>query len=178
MKKKKLFLILLLLPLKLSAQSSSISPSEALKTIFSSSQEIVSEKKTLDAAAKGRFKKELGYAPPKDQWSFFIARSGSTIDGYALIDNQVGKTEPITFLTAISPNGEVKAVEILAYRESIGGEVKDKRFLKQYERKKKTDPVRTGQDIQNITGATLSARAVSVGVKRGLILWNLFYGKH
>lgn len=158
------------------AQESSITPSQALQTIFSSSQEIVSEKKSLSPEQKASLKKNLGYDVPKDEWGFFVARTGGKIDGYAVIDHQVGKTEPITFMTAILPTGEIKAVEILVYREHIGGEVKEKRFLRQYENKKKTDPIRTGQDIQNITGATLSSRAISVGVKRDLAIWDLFYG--
>ena len=69
-----------------------------------------------------------------------------------------------------------KSVEILIYREPIGGEVKSEAFRKQFQGKKDTDPVRSGQDIKNITGATLSSRAVSLGVKRALLLWKEFYG--
>ena len=120
---------------------------------------------------------ELGMKLAKDSWDFFIARSAGKVEGYSLIDSEVGKTEPITFLTAINPDGKVREVEILVYREPIGSEVSDQRFLKQYQGKKSSDPVRIGQDITNISGATLSARAVSLGVKRDLALWETFYGK-
>lgn len=168
---------ILLIPLCLAAQTVYLKPAEALKLIFSTSSEIILEKKTTSADQKQRIEKILGYPLEKDSWNFYIAKTGNTMDGYALIDNEIGKTEPITFLTAINPKGQVKAVEILVYRESHGSEVHEKPFMKQYAGKSSTDPIRVGQDIKNMTGATLSARAVSKGVKRNLALWNLFYGK-
>jgi Na+-translocating ferredoxin:NAD+ oxidoreductase RnfG subunit len=84
--------------------------------------------------------------------------------------------EPITFITVISPEGTVRQVEIMVYRESIGSEVRDHRFLGQYKDKTAEHPLRVGKDVANISGATLSARAVSLGVKRALVLWDVFYG--
>jgi len=72
----------------------------------------------------------------------------------------------------------VIATEILVYRESHGSEVHRKAFVKQYLGKTVKDPVMVGRDIKHITGATLSSRAVSKGVKKALILWNIFYGKN
>ncbi len=177
MLRRLLILPLLFLPFLLEAETVSLKPSEALRIIFKDSQEVISEKKTLMPEDKARFEKEMGQPISKDTWNFYVARTGSRVDGYAVIDNEVGKTEPITFLTAITPDGRIRAVEVLVYREPIGGEVKDQRFLKQYQGKTMADPVRTGQDINNISGATLSSRAISRGVKRDLLLWNHFYGK-
>lgn len=153
-----------------------LKPSEALKIIFRDSKEIVSEPKTLTSEQKAALQKQLGAKILKDKWNFYVAKSGSKIDGYAVIDNEIGKTEPITFLTAIDPDGKVKAVEILVYREPVGSEVSQKVFLKKYEGKGVSDPVRAGQDIPIISGATLSSRAVSRGVKRNLLIWKTFYG--
>ncbi len=171
-----LILILLMAP-SLGAETVFLKPAEALKLIFKDSKEIVSEKKRLTQEQAANLGKQLGAKLAKEEWTFYVARTGSKVDGYALIDHEIGKTEPITFLTAINPDGTVKTVEILVYREPIGGEVHEKAFLKQYQGKKGADPVRVGQDIKNISGATMSSRAVSRGVKRDLILWGLFYGK-
>ena len=158
------------------AQTISVKPDEALKLIFSDSQQVVSEDRTLTPSQKETVEKRLGSKLSKDIWKFFIAKSGARIDGYALIDHEVGKTEPITFLTAISPEGTVRQVEILVYREPIGSEVEHSRFRNQYRGKSAEDPIRVGQDIANISGATLSARAVTVGVKRAVTLWKVLYG--
>lgn len=171
-----IFLFITLLATKLWAETIYMKPTEALKTIFNSSQEVITEKKQLSIDQKASLKKLLGYEPVREEWSFYVAKTNNKVDGYALIDNEIGKTEPITFLTAMTPTGTIKAVEILVYRETHGSEVHQKPFLKQYETKQLSDPIRVGQDIKNITGATLSSRAISTGVKRDVAIWNIFYG--
>ena len=71
-------------------------------------------------------------------------------------------------VTIVSPSGGIRSVEILVYRESQGSEVQDPKFLKQFEGKVLADPIRPGKDIQNISGATLSVRSVSLGSRRAL----------
>src|SRR5437867_3928415 len=67
--------------------------------------------------------------------------------------------------------------KVLVYRESKGSEVRMKRFNSQYEGKTVLDPIRINKDIINITGATMSVRSVSAGVKRALVLIDEFYLK-
>jgi len=97
--------------------------------------------------------------------------------GYAFIHDVKGKSLPITFLLVIDPQGSVRRVEILAYRESHGGEIRYPHFLKQFLGKTSADPVRNQRDIRNISGATISCRAVADGVRTLLVLWNEYYGK-
>ncbi len=159
------------------AQTVYLTPEEALKRAFQNSQQVISDKKQLTDPQKSFVEKTLGKALAKTQWTFYLGKSGKQTDGYALIDNEVGKTEPITFMTMIGPDGKVRQVEILVYREPIGGEIQSDNFRKQFLNKTAADPVRSGQDIKNISGATLSSRAVSLGVKRALLLWKEFYDK-
>lgn len=153
-----------------------LKPAEALKILFADSKEVVSEKQRLSAEQKKTVEKKIGAKIAKDDWTFYIARSGGKIDGYALIDNEIGKSEPITFITAMSSQGTITGVEVLVYRESHGSEVREKAFVKQFAGKKKGDPLRVGQDIRNISGATLSARALALGAKRAVVLREVFYG--
>lgn len=148
---------------------------EALKLIFPSAA-FVNEQKILSEEQKGIAEKLIKSKLSKETWEFIVAKIGGQIAGYALIDNQIGKTEPITFLTAITPKGGVKAVEILVYRESHGSAVHEKPFVNQFAGKTIDQPFKLEQDIKNITGATLSAKAVTKGVKRALALWRIFYG--
>ena len=160
------------------AQTIYLTPSEALKLVFKDSEKVVSEEKRLSLDQKREIEKSLGTPlAKKETWTFYVGRSGKRVDGYALIDQEIGKTEQITFLTAIAPDGKVQQVEILVYREPIGSEVKERRFLKQYEGKGPEAPMRLEQDIANVTGATMSSRAVTQGVRRALLLWKVFYGK-
>ena len=56
-------------------------------------------------------------------------------------------------------------------------EVRRSRFLRQYRGKSSADPIRINRDIINITGATLSVRALNTGIKKQLVLVEAFYGQ-
>ncbi len=159
------------------AETVYLKPSEALKIIFSGSEEIIKDQKQITLKQLKDISKSSGSQFSKMEWTFFIAKTKGQIDGYAVVDHEIGKTDPITFLTAITPAGQVKEVEILVYRESHGGEVKEERFRKQFLNKTANDPIRINQDIKNVSGATLSSRAMARGVKRDLLIWKALYGK-
>ena len=92
---------------------------------------------------------------------------------WLVIDEVVGKHEMITYAIGIAPNGSVKGIEILEYVESYGYEVADSQWRKQFIGKTAGDPVKLNQDIQNISGATLSSKHLTDGVKRVLVLYEL-----
>ena len=96
---------------------------------------------------------------------FRVERDGKTI-GTFTVDEVVGKTELITYAVAIGADRRVKQVEILAYRESHGYEVRNPRWREQFVGKGMNAPVTLGDDISNISGATLSCRHVTDGVRR------------
>ncbi len=155
-----------------------LKPAEALKILFKDSKEVYKEEKALTAAQLEEIKRLLGYDPPSRSYTFYLGKTGETVDGYALIDEQIGKVLPITFITRINPDGKVAAVEIMVYRESHGGEVAHRRFLNQFKQKGLNDELRLHGNIVNISGATLSSQGLVTGVNRALALWQIFYGKH
>jgi Na+-translocating ferredoxin:NAD+ oxidoreductase RnfG subunit len=109
---------------------------------------------------------------------FFVCKNKEgAVTNYALIDAEVGKHLPITYIVGISPKGEVTKVEMMVFREVRGWEVRERSFMRQFEGKKEDDDLRIGRGISNISGATLSARAMAKGVERALFLWRYFYGE-
>jgi Na+-transporting NADH:ubiquinone oxidoreductase subunit NqrC len=56
------------------------------------------------------------------------------------------------------------------YRESRGGEVRDPRWRAQFSGKSSGSALRLDSDIQNISGATLSCRHITEGIKRLLAI--------
>lgn len=154
-----------------------LTPADALKLIFKDSQEVIKEDHPIGPEQRQQAQALLGYDLPKSQYTFYLGRSGGKVDGYAIVDEQIGKVQPITFVTRIEPDGKVSAVEIMVYRESHGGDVASKRFLNQFKQKSLNSELRLHGDIVNISGATLSSHALVVGVKRALTLWQIFYGK-
>ncbi len=96
--------------------------------------------------------------------------------GYSVVLNEIGKYRPITFMVGVTRDFRIKDVAVLVYRESRGGEVRRARFLRQYRGKGTSDPVRINRDIINITGATLSVRALNRGVRESVHLLKQLYG--
>src|SRR5262245_16169676 len=87
-----------------------LKPSEALKLIFKDSEEVIKEDHPVTPEVAEKAKKLLNYDLPKLSYPFYIGRTSGHVDGYALIDDEVGKVEPITFVTRISPEGKVDQV--------------------------------------------------------------------
>jgi Na+-translocating ferredoxin:NAD+ oxidoreductase RnfG subunit len=100
--------------------------------------------------------------------SWTVRGEAGTIAGAAIVDEVPGKSERITILVASGPDGRLKDLEVLAYRESYGGEVAQEAWRAQFRGKKPGEPLRVGRQIRNISGATISTNSVSAGVARCL----------
>ena len=99
-------------------------------------------------------------------WHARVARRGDETLGFVVVDNVVGKFELISYAVGISLDGSVKQVEILSYRESHGHEVRLPAWRKQFVGKTAASLLHVGDDIANISGATLSCNHITDGVKR------------
>lgn len=86
--------------------------------------------------------------------------------GWFIVDQVVGKHEFITFALALDAAGAVRDVEILDYRESYGGQVRNPAWRAQFTGKRHGAPLKLTADIKNISGATLSCKHVTDGVRR------------
>ena len=148
---------------------------EAVRLAFGPSATVSEETRFLTPQVRGQIERRLGRSVPEPGLTFYVGRSAEGVDGYGLVLTELGKHEPITLFVAIAPDGHVKDVMILEYLESRGGEVRQKGFLKQYAGKTSHDPLQLEEDITPITGATISARAVSDGVKKALVAWEALY---
>lgn len=90
-----------------------------------------------------------------------------------LVDQVVGKHEFITYAVALTADGAVAGLEILDYRETYGGEVRNEKWRAQFAGKTSAAPLKLDQDIKNLSGATLSCRNLTDGVKRLLVTHDL-----
>jgi Na+-transporting NADH:ubiquinone oxidoreductase subunit C len=101
------------------------------------------------------------------------ARIGNARLGWFFVDRVIGKHELITYALALDPTGAVRGVEILDYRETYGGEIRNERWRHQFVGKRHGAALKLDEDIKNISGATLSCRHVTDGVKRLLATYDL-----
>jgi len=97
--------------------------------------------------------------------------------GYFIVDEVIGKHEFITYAVGINPDGTIRQIEIMDYREAYGHEVRRKNWRRQFEGKTNVSPLKLNRDIKNISGATLSCRHVTEGVKRILVMYEFILRK-
>jgi hypothetical protein len=152
------------------AESTYYTPRALLAEFFPKSERVTFRTFTIDPSLKVRLAQRLGYAPAKDRYTVFIATTHGHVDGYAIIDDEPGLHQPITFATRLSPRGAVERLEIMIYREPRGDEVRDARFRKQFEGKTAQDPLKLSRDIDAVSGATVSSASMASGVRRAAVL--------
>jgi H+/Na+-translocating ferredoxin:NAD+ oxidoreductase subunit G len=150
---------------------------EAVQLMFPESKRIRKDVIRLTPEKKTQIEERIGWKFPEEAFDVYIGETGAQVDGYALIQNTIGKHKPMTYMVGVDRTGTCTNVEVLVFREAKGSEVRTKRFNAQYEGKTVYDPVRINKDIINISGATMSVRSISAGVKRVLVLVDEFYLK-
>jgi thiamine biosynthesis lipoprotein len=133
------------------------------------------EERMLDDGMRAKLEHATNLKFPERAHTFFISAQPGQPQKYAIVMNEIGKTEPITFMVGMNDQGKVTDVVVMVFRENRGWEVKEKRFLNQFRGKSLRNSIRVDEDIINYTGATLSSKAIARGVKRALALLNAFY---
>lgn len=86
----------------------------------------------------------------------------------AWILDEIGKEQPITTGIVVE-NHQIVAVQVLAYRESRGGEVQQDFFTKQFKNATLRDGDKLSKHIDGITGATLSVWALQKVARLALL---------
>tara|TARA_B100000315_G_C14549745_1_gene575133 strand:- start:759 stop:1457 length:699 start_codon:yes stop_codon:yes gene_type:complete len=162
-------------PLEIGKEVVYLTEDKALELLLPHSETIRAENRVLTPEKKSCIENRIGWKFPETSFKFFIGETGGTIDGYASIQNTIGKYRPMTYMVGITSSVSVSQVEMLIYRESRGAEIRKPRFMHQYKGKKSDDPIRINRDIINSTGATMSVRSMSAGIKRALVLTEELY---
>lgn len=93
--------------------------------------------------------------------------------GWFILDEVVGKHEFITYAVGLNADGSVKQIEIMDYRETYGGQIRDEKWRAQFAGRTARSTLKLDRDIKNISGATLSCRHITDGVKRLLAFYEV-----
>jgi Na+-translocating ferredoxin:NAD+ oxidoreductase RnfG subunit len=121
-----------------------------------------------DVAAIERRSGETVRTRGQQVWRAFVE---DRFVGFFIIDYVIGKHLIIDYAVALEPDGRVRRVEIMEYRESYGGEINSRSWLEQFVGKTSHDPLTVDRDIRNISGATLSSHHVTEGIRRVLAFY-------
>jgi len=154
-----------------------LSVAQAQTLLFPAAKSFVERPIKLDEAQRDRIKAASGVRQRWEEQKAWRAERDDQLLGWFIVDEVIGKHEFITYAAAISPDGHVLGVEILSYRETHGGQVREAVWRKHLVGKTLADPFKLDEDVPNISGATLSCRNVMDGVKRLLVLHKLFLAK-
>lgn len=92
--------------------------------------------------------------------------------GWFIVDQVIGKHEMIDMAVALNADGTIKGLEVMRYVESYGDEVKHPKWLAQFHGRDAVEHLKLDQQIDNISGATLSCRHITDGVNRWTHTWD------
>lgn len=149
---------------------------QAQKLLFPDATVFLEAAINLSDEQRDQIKKIAGVRQRTAVQQNWRAEQDGKLQGYFLIDEVIGKHEFITYATAISPDGKVLGIEILSYRETHGGQIRKPEWRAHFSGKTLNDQFKLNKDIPNISGATLSCRNVTDGVKRLLAIHKIALG--
>ena len=99
----------------------------------------------------------------------YVGTRGSQSLGTAYFDTHLVRTMPETICVVVLPDGSVGSVEVLSF-----GEPEDylprPAWLRLFEHRKLDAELSVGRGLANVTGATLTTRAISAAVRRVLAI--------
>ena len=123
----------------------------------------LSIKKEIQSIAKQKFF--------RDALNVWTINTADTISHYAIIDNSLGKSMPITFLVVFTTDGKIRYTQIVKYREPYGGEISSLSWTSQFMGMSNESEFKMGETIDGISGATISTHSVTKGIHKLSLLF-------
>lgn len=150
---------------------------EALRLAFPPPAAVERETAFLDAEGLALARRLAGDAELESGIvTYYVGRNGEQVLGYAYFDVHRVRTLPEVLMVVVTPAGAVDRVEVLKFsepREYLAPE----RWLAQFEGRPLGPKLSTKGGIVNITGGTLTSRAVTRAVRRVLALHAVIRGE-
>lgn len=143
---------------------------QAQRALFREADRFVDAAVNLTREQRNEIERLSGVRQRSEHQAVWRAESGGRALGWFIVDDVVGKHEFITYAVALTLDGKVAGIDIMVYRETYGGEIRSAEWRRQFVGKSIADPLAIDRDITNLTGATLSCRNVTNGVRRLLAL--------
>jgi Na+-translocating ferredoxin:NAD+ oxidoreductase RnfG subunit len=146
---------------------------QAQKLCFADATEFAPADVTLTREQIKAIQKDSGVRVRLDKQNIWRVKTGDKFLGWFIQDEVLGKHEFINWVLALNADGSVRQIEILDYRETYGYQIRDEKWRAQFAGKQHGAKLKLDDDIKNVSGATLSCRHITDGVKRLLSLYDL-----
>ena len=127
----------------------------------------------LDRQIKENVENQVKQKFYRDKLYYWTISQRDTTIAYAFLDNVIGKSMPITFMVILNIDGNIINANVIKYREAYGSEVGNKGWLQQFINFNNNADYSVGKDIDGISGATISVKSMSKGMKKITNLYSL-----
>ncbi|MFQ5706209.1 MAG: FMN-binding protein [bacterium] len=145
---------------------------QALEQAFPAPQRTARKVLFLTEGQKRRIEKLAKVKVDSKLITYYVGSDSLKVTGYAFFDMRVVRTKSVTFVVVLQSDGRVKYVEILAFHEPLDY-LPTRRWLELFKSRLLSVGLWPKRDIANITGATLSARAITQGVRKTLAIYQV-----
>jgi len=120
-------------------------------------------KRKIENSVKQKFFKDWLYV-------YNISIKDSAI-AFGFLDNVIGKSMPITFFVLLDIEGNITSTNIIKYREPYGGAVSNDNWNEQFTGKNSGSDFTVGKSVNGISGATISVKSVTKGIRKIALLY-------
>lgn len=145
----------------------------AQRAVFPEGQRFEPVTLSLTSAQRQAVAALAGPQPPRGRLRIWRVESASGASGMFFADEVLGRQDFIDYALGINSDGSLRTPEIMAYRESHGGEVRNLAWRNQFARRRDGATLRASIDIKNIAGATLSCEHLTAGIRYLRALWQI-----
>lgn len=145
----------------------------AQRAIFPEAQRFEPVSLSLTAAQRQAVADLAGPQAPRGRLRAWRVEGASGAIGVFFVDEVLGRQDFIDYALGINSDGSLRTPEIMAYRESHGGEVRNLAWRNQFARRRDGATLRASIDIKNIAGATLSCEHLTAGIRYLRALWQI-----
>ena len=145
---------------------------EALELVFPDADRVESETFVLTDGQQQAIEQLSRSQLDSKLVKIYTAFRAGQVSGYAVIDVHNVRTLPEAFIVVLNPEGRVRSLRVLAFHEPLDY-LPAERWYSQFGEKTLAEPIRVGNDVHGVVGATLSARATASGVRRVLAYYEV-----
>jgi Na+-translocating ferredoxin:NAD+ oxidoreductase RnfG subunit len=104
--------------------------------------------------------------------TYYIGMKSDSAIGFAFFETNVVRTKSETFLVVVRPDGSVQKTEMLAFYEPMDY-MPTSNWFTLFRNRVLSDGLWPKREIHNVTGATLTVRAVTQGVRKILATFDV-----
>jgi electron transport complex protein RnfG len=151
-------------------------PEKILNEIYPSSK-IEIKNIVLSETQKNKVKELSGVEIESKLVTFYLVKFNDQVKFYGFADVHIVRTLPEVVLYVLNERGEIELIQILSFKEPPEYKADDNwlKYLKGKTLGK--DLLRLRRDVPNMTGATLTAKAITDNARKIIALWKVIFGE-